>query len=396
MEIDNLCNIIQDTSKISITPLSNESAYAEFCNVWKFHDEQKHLRPNILKQLLRMLPSAKILFYLDCYQIHFTFLWLNAVPVAIGPYCSEILTETDYKILVRQNKLNNLPANDVLTYRSKFPISNETQIIHLVHCLDKYASQESLSRIPLYLDSNIYHKQNISEESSSYKPYSVLIQERYRKESELMENIRHGKRNEALKNWRELHNSVDYLKHTIGYTIENAIISAAVTRTMIRIAGTQAGLPAELSDWMTGESSKIIRQAKNIEEINNEHEKLIQAYCNAIHSFRTKKYSSLVLSCIYHIEHLYQNEIIISDLAEELDVSVNHLISQFHKETGSTPGQFLKHERMQHATWLLASSKLSIQDISSQVGIPDANYFSKQFRQEYKETPSEYRRKRKL
>jgi len=147
---------------------------------------------------------------------------------------------------------------------------------------------------------------------------------------------------------------------------------------------------------MTGESSKIIRQAKNIEEINNEHEKLIQAYCNAIHSFRTKKYSSLVLSCIYHIEHLYQNEIIISDLAEELDVSVNHLISQFHKETGSTPGQFLKHERMQHATWLLASSKLSIQDISSQVGIPDANYFSKQFRQEYKETPSEYRRKRKL
>lgn len=193
-----------------------------------------------------------------------------------------------------------------------------------------------------------------------------------------------------------MHDSVDYLKHSIGYTLENAKISAAVTRTMIRIAGTQAGLPAELSDLMTGESSKNIQHAKNIEEINKEHEKLILNYCNAIHSFRTKKYSSLVLSCIYHFEHLYESEIVISNLAEELDVSVNHLITQFRKETGMTPGKYLKRERLQHATWLLTTSNLSIQDIAIQVGIFDANYFTKQFYQEFGETPSAYRKKRKL
>ncbi|MBN1468679.1 MAG: helix-turn-helix transcriptional regulator [Fusobacteriaceae bacterium] len=304
------------------------------------------------------------------------------------------MTETDYKTIVKQNNLINLPAKEVLIYRSKFAISSESYIMHLVQCLVKYTSKDSLPHTALHLHYNT-NECDIVNEFNTYKPYSSLVQERYKIEYEFMENIKCGKRLEALRNWRELHKSVDYLKHTIGYTMENARISAAVTRTIIRIAGMQTGLPAELSDWLTSQSAKIIRHSKNIEEINKEHERLIQAYCNTIHSFKNKKYSSLVLSCIYHIEHMYQNEIIISSLADELDVTVNHLISQFRKETGITPGQYLRKERMQHATWLLSSSKLSIQDISSKIGIHDANYFTKQFRREYGETPSEYRRKRK-
>lgn len=396
MNIYDLCNIIQDTSKITITLLQESFDYELFCSTWKFHEEQKQLNPHTLQQLVNMLPPTKVLLYRDCYRIHFSFLWLNGKIAAIGPYCTEMLSEVDYKILVKQTHLANLPAKEVLTYRSKFPITDERNIMHLVQCLDKYTTTDPAPRIPLHLDSYTFNNQNEIEEPPTYKPFSAFIQERYEIETKFMENIRYGRRNDALKNWRELHDSVDYLKHSIGYTLENARISAAVTRTIIRIAGTQAGLPAELSDWMTGESAKMIRQAKNIEEINKEHEKLIQAYCNAIHSFRTKKYSSLVLSCIYYIEHHYQHEIVIMELAKELDVSVNHLIHQFKKETECTPGQYLKRERLQHATWLLASSELSIQDISSSVGIPDANYFAKQFHQEFQETPSEYRRKRKL
>lgn len=90
-----------------------------------------------------------------------------------------------------------------------------------------------------------------------YKPYSMLVQERYKTELEFIENIRLGNRTAALKNWKSLHNSVDFLKKRIGYTLEGARISAAVTRTTIRLVGMEAGLPAELGDWLTSQSARI-------------------------------------------------------------------------------------------------------------------------------------------
>lgn len=41
------------------------------------------------------------------------------------------------------------------------------------------------------------------------------------------------------------------------------------------------------------------------------------------------------------LEHSFQQDFLISDLAAELDVSVNYLIKRFKEETGHTPRQFL-------------------------------------------------------
>lgn len=395
MKLEMICNIIQDTSNVHITMLSNESLH-HFCDQWKFHDRQDYLFPDTVQWLLDGLSKQKILIYLDCFRIRFTFLWIDQTPVAIGPYCTEILSETDFKILARQFELTNIPVKEVLTYRSRFPVIKEEEILHLAQCLTKYALDETNTRQTIVISANTFVSIKDTSERTLYKPYSILIQERYQLEDEFMKNIQQGNSIEALKNWRSLHNSVDYLKKSLGYTLENARVSAAITRTTIRVAGIRAGLPAELGDWMTSRSAQTIREARTIEEINKEHERLIQEYCRAIHTFRTNTYSSLVLSTIYHLEHMYQEEIVISDLANELNITVNHLINQFKKETGLTPGQYLRRERLSQAARLLSSSKLSIQEISEHVGIIDSNYFTKLFHREYKETPTEYRRRRKL
>lgn len=193
MKLNDLCNVIQDTASIPIRILTDTNSYEEFCDTWKFHDEQKHLHPKTLKQMLQMLPPTKALFYRDCYRIHFTFLWVHEVCISIGPYCTELLSELDYHILVKQTHLCNLPAKDVLTYRSKFPITKETQIMHLIHCLDKYTSTDSIPRTSIYLDSFTYNNQDNEKDFVTYKPYSRLIQDRYKKEGELMQNIGTGK-----------------------------------------------------------------------------------------------------------------------------------------------------------------------------------------------------------
>lgn len=116
----------------------------------------------------------------------------------------------------------------------------------------------------------------------------------------------------------------------------------------------------------------------------------------AIHEFKNHSYSNLVLSTLYHLEHSFQQDFLISDLAAELDVSVNYLIKRFKEETGHTPRQFLLKKRLKHAAWLLVSTTLPIQEICLQSGISDANYFSRLFLREYGESPGQYRKKHHL
>ena len=234
-----------------------------------------------------------------------------------------------------------------------------------------------------------------TEPQNIYRPYARLVEERYAAEQRLMENISRGNRFAAIANWRDLHNYVAYTRNpnNIGYTIQNARISAAITRTVIRIAAMKAGIPAVLNDKISGESAAIIRNASTIEEINKEHERLIGEYCQIIYDHRTKGCSGLILSAVYHLERHYSQHITIAGLARELDVSPNYLTSRFRAETGLTPTAYLAKTRMKQAAWRLANTRLSIHQVSEQVGILDSNYFVKLFKKAYGETPSRYREK---
>lgn len=83
-------------------------------------------------------------------------------------------------------------------------------------------------------------------------------------------------------------------------------------------------------------------------------------------------------------------------LAEELDVSVNHLISVFKKEMHTTPNVYLREHRLKQAARILAATDQSVQEVASAVGIPDANYMIKLFKAQFGETPTAYRRKYRI
>lgn len=178
----------------------------------------------------------------------------------------------------------------------------------------------------------------------------------------------------------------------IGTTLENERIGAAIMRTMVRIAASHAGLPADAVDLLSSENTKAVMSARTVEEIYQEKEKMVRAFCREIHAHKNRQYSNLVLSALYYMEHQFTQPLTVSQLAGELDVSPNYLTACFRKETGLTPVSYLRKIRMKHAANLLANTDLAVQEVSSLVGIADANYFIKQFKKEYQETPSQYRR----
>ena len=118
---------------------------------------------------------------------------------------------------------------------------------------------------------------------------------------------------------------------------------------------------------------------------------MIRVICEAVHRWRSETYSVTTFSALYHIERPFPDEITVESTADHLGISAAHYIRTFKKETGMTPNAYLMKIRVEEAAKLLRSTHYTIQYISAQVGIPDANYFVKCFRKHWGVTPSQYR-----
>ncbi|NBC67815.1 helix-turn-helix domain-containing protein [Paenibacillus sacheonensis] len=92
------------------------------------------------------------------------------------------------------------------------------------------------------------------------------------------------------------------------------------------------------------------------------------------------------------LSYQYAQPISIEQLSRSLGYHRTHLSKMFKQVTGVSPMQFLLKVRMDRAKELLnEQSHLSIDQVASSVGYPDALYFSKQFRKTFGYSPSEYR-----
>ena len=396
MTLTECCKLAQDIARVPITILQTAVGRAEFCAQHQFHPIQEYLLPPRIELLLEGISSNEIVSVTDLFQMKLLFFRVGTVPVVIGPFCTEFFSLNDCENLLRQLNLKNLSPSDLLAHRGQLPVSSEAHQRHIVHCL--FHSMEM--PVPEEIREINYTAQNISttfQDVESNVSYAELVEQRYALEASLMNAIEQGDVVGALESWTKLHNSVTSLNHLrLGQTLEGARISASVTRTVIRIGAIHAGIPPVVNDHISAISSTIIRNCHTIDEINQEHERLIREYCQTIRRKLTAGYSNLTVSVLYYLEHSYGQTITMQSISEELEAPVSRIVSLFKKEVGITPLAYLNRLRMQHAAHSLAHSKMPIHEVAASVGIMDANYFVKRFKAEFHDTPSEYRAKYSL
>ena len=92
-----------------------------------------------------------------------------------------------------------------------------------------------------------------------------------------------------------------------------------------------------------------------------------------------------------YIEHNFQNEITIEDIAGVCGLNRTYFGKIFKEALGKTPQEFLIHYRMSKATELLKMTKLSIADIGNAVGYPNQLHFSRAFKNIYGVSPKNWR-----
>ena len=90
-------------------------------------------------------------------------------------------------------------------------------------------------------------------------------------------------------------------------------------------------------------------------------------------------------------EHL-SDELSVALLCRKFFLSRTELYSLFKEYFGATPADFIKERRLQKACRLLEQTRLPIGAVAEQCGIPDYNYFSKQFKKMFGITHSVMRK----
>lgn len=91
-------------------------------------------------------------------------------------------------------------------------------------------------------------------------------------------------------------------------------------------------------------------------------------------------------------EHLGNNDYVIEDLAVEMGMSRSVFFKKVKGLTGLAPVEYVRDVLMQHAAMLLMKEDYSIKEIAYMVGMNDAKYFSRCFKNKYRMTPTDYRK----
>lgn len=109
----------------------------------------------------------------------------------------------------------------------------------------------------------------------------------------------------------------------------------------------------------------------------------------------TKSYSQDVLQAISYMQNHVTLQVTTTQIAQAIPISPNRIHKLFKAETGMTIGDYLDKLVFSRAAQLLLDPKLSIGEISRQLGFCDQYYFSRRFKDKFGQTPSEFRKQRK-
>lgn len=118
-----------------------------------------------------------------------------------------------------------------------------------------------------------------------------------------------------------------------------------------------------------------------------------------VDEFEQKRYrgeKELLRKIIACIDENYYQKLLLADIAEKTNFSVNYLSHYFKNMVGMSFQKYLAKVRCDRASILLVTTKLSIFDISIACGFSDIKYLKNKFKEFYGIYPQEYRHESKI
>ncbi len=315
----------------------------------------------------------------------------------IGPYVQKEYNEKDLEKILIETKLNASIAVKLRLFLVSLPVVYTNTIQNVVNnvcqSFNSAFIQYKYRRIEGVLSPKTFKKE----------PIKVIynyddIYKRYDAEHKFMHIIETGdikSLNKVISDMTSLANESNMINESDAYN--HPIVNFSILRVLARKAAENSGLSVITIDEITKKHMQMVYSTNDVNKMDEYTKEMILELTNAVHNYlsNNKKYPKLISNTIEYIYFHLSEDIRLNEICQNVHTSPSYLSKYFKQETGNTISEYIMKERCKKAAELLRETNYSIQEISSFAGYMDNNYFVKVFKKIYKQTPSEYRKRRK-
>ncbi|MFD2909023.1 helix-turn-helix domain-containing protein [Flavobacterium ardleyense] len=160
-------------------------------------------------------------------------------------------------------------------------------------------------------------------------------------------------------------------------------------------------IPQEEVDNLVFLLTRIVKLYKNSNQNPNDFRLLsfylstviAELFLTFVKQESSAKQNSAILSKFKKlVNKQFKKNLDISEYASQLTITPNHLNKIVKNETGKTASQIITEITVLEAKVLLLQTKMTINEISMELGFTDASYFSRFFKNSNNNSPSNYRK----
>ena len=124
----------------------------------------------------------------------------------------------------------------------------------------------------------------------------------------------------------------------------------------------------------------MIEDSDNIPELNELLKEVSFSITSKINNYNNKSLTLILRKAIDYLHKHYHEQVTLNEVAEHVYVSTSYISRMFKKELGRNFVDYLNGIRLEKAKELLKDPKYKTYEVAEMVGIQDAHYFSRLFK----------------
>lgn len=218
----------------------------------------------------------------------------------------------------------------------------------------------------------------MNEPSSVLKSDKLLIAIREKNETQAMKTVE------------------DQIKNGLPHMLDDPLMEwkfyLVGLLTYITYFLNDSGVVENYYDHSRVEFTKEVYNAQSVEQCEEILRKIARFFSEREQE-PERTLSPLVRKVITDVDTDLKEPLTLQYFSEKLEVNGSYLSNLFRRETGKTITQYVTDQRLKHAENLLRYTNKPVRSVAAEVGIGDAQYFSRLFRKKTGMKPTEYRRK---
>ncbi|PNV59765.1 AraC family transcriptional regulator [Clostridium sp. chh4-2] len=344
--------------------------------------------------------QPRILYHItDFIGLNFTFFLVEETNqlFLIGPYLLNTPDNSYCEQILQENNLNLSLLLPLYQYYMGMPIATNSTMLEAARTAMKVITHYEENIPYQHYQPQAKHNREVANLSPEGYDEAMmeLLEQRYRMEKMMLQEVRQGNSDLALKYYRlfsQYSRSIVRTEDPIR-TAKNLGFSL---NTMLRKSAELAGIHPVYLDIISSNFAMLIENSNNLKELDEFKFQMISAYCRFVQKHRLDQYSPLVRKAITYIHVRLADPLTLGKIADGIKVSSSYLSKLFNEEVGKSISNYITEARIQKAAELLSFTRMPIQNVSGYVGFSDLNYFSRCFKKYMGMTPSEYRGKESI